>query len=181
MICKQTARTYCRGDITLIKNYEEAILDLTQTWECHHVNEQWWTVDELKFVNRYYNVPPDELVFLTKAEHCKFHRKYGPSSKSIIDSQNGFSSRCELAKKQKLYHDKLVEGCKKRSSNPEYCENLAKSMEKCRDYRVQKLREAFKNKTYTEEERLRRSEARKLVWKRKKIERLNNSKNGKPL
>lgn len=59
----------------LIENYEKAIADKTQTWVCHHRLEEFvskqWLIDH----NDYYNVSPNELIFLTKAEHNKIHAK----------------------------------------------------------------------------------------------------------
>lgn len=73
MITIKNAKRYCRDDISLIKNYDKAIADTTQTWECHHINELTFTSKELKKMNMYYNRPASELVFLTKAKHKKLH------------------------------------------------------------------------------------------------------------
>lgn len=73
MISIGNVRRKCRDDISKIKNYDKAIADTTQTWECHHINELTFTAKELKKMNMYYNRPASELVFLTKAEHKKLH------------------------------------------------------------------------------------------------------------
>lgn len=37
MINKYNAKHFCReGELTKIENYDKAIADETQTWECHH-------------------------------------------------------------------------------------------------------------------------------------------------
>lgn len=66
---------FCCDDICLIENYHEAINDLNQTWDCHHKKEIELnlSVQELKDIGRYYNVPASELIFLTKSEHIKLH------------------------------------------------------------------------------------------------------------
>jgi hypothetical protein len=77
MICKYQVEKYCCGDITEIENYQEAISDTTQTWECHHHYEITYSlsVEELKEKGLYYNVPPEHLIFLTKADHRKLHKE----------------------------------------------------------------------------------------------------------
>ena len=77
MICKETVRTYCCEDISLIENYEKVINDNTQTWDCHHRleinNGQIVSGKKLKQLNLYYNRPASELIFLTKSEHISLH------------------------------------------------------------------------------------------------------------
>lgn len=76
MINLHDVKKYC-SDYTKIENYEQAINDSTQTWECHHrleIKEDYInTSDELKMMNLYYNRPASELIFLTNKEHRKIH------------------------------------------------------------------------------------------------------------
>ena len=77
MISK-TAKSYCCEDLSLIENYELAIADTTQTWDCHHRVEvldgrKMFSRDELKHLNLYFDRPAKELIFLTKSEHSKIH------------------------------------------------------------------------------------------------------------
>lgn len=82
MINNNKAKYYCREDISLIKNYEQAIADETQTWECHHIleltldGEFAHTKEELKRLGMYYHRPANELIFLTRSEHMKLHLPY---------------------------------------------------------------------------------------------------------
>lgn len=79
---------FCRTP-GLIENYEKAIKDTTQTWVCHHRLEthnsdgERRLVDishsELKALGMYYDRPPEELIFLTIAEHGELHHKGKPS------------------------------------------------------------------------------------------------------
>ena len=39
MINEGCAKKYCCEDLSLIENYELAINDQTQTWDCHHRGE----------------------------------------------------------------------------------------------------------------------------------------------
>lgn len=78
MINETLARKYCREDITLIKNYTEAIADNTQTWICHHSNAEPFTGfcrKDLKKMNMYYKRPASELMFVTRSEHNTIHKK----------------------------------------------------------------------------------------------------------
>ena len=78
MINEKQARKYCREDITLIKNYAEAVADTTQTWICHHQNAEPFTgfcTKDLKKMNMYYQRPASELKFVTYSEHTYIHGK----------------------------------------------------------------------------------------------------------
>ena len=77
MIDKYSVKRFCKEDISKIKNYDKAIADTTQTWECHHMTETWWncTAKELIENECYYGRKACELVFLTKAEHRRIHNK----------------------------------------------------------------------------------------------------------
>lgn len=81
MINEVTVRKYCREDISMIENYEQAIAD-AQTWHCHHRDEikilpsgitVIHSVQDLKDAGRYYGCPANELIFLTVAEHIALH------------------------------------------------------------------------------------------------------------
>lgn len=69
---KPTSRCYCTTP-WLIENYDKAIADKTQVWECHHKAEVCHSVEELIENGDYYNVPPCNLIFLTAAEHNWLH------------------------------------------------------------------------------------------------------------
>lgn len=79
MINEEYAKKYCRDDLSKIENYEQAIADTTQTWQCHHRLEL--TLDgqfaltpkQLKMHEMYYNRPYYELIFLTQSEHRRLH------------------------------------------------------------------------------------------------------------
>ena len=80
MIKEANAKKYCSEDISLIENYDKAILDQTQTWECHHKDElqaDGTIVSRQQLIkeDRYYNVPACKLVFLSVFEHNSIHHK----------------------------------------------------------------------------------------------------------
>lgn len=76
---------FCQ-DFTKIENYSQAVLDTSQTWDCHHrlethylQNGKWierkkhLTREQLIAEGTYYDVPPSDLIFLTRSEHMKVH------------------------------------------------------------------------------------------------------------
>lgn len=65
---------YCRHP-ELIENYDLAMADTTQTWEVHHRLESCFTQKFLEEMELYYDVEPEALIFLTKAEHGKIDSK----------------------------------------------------------------------------------------------------------
>lgn len=85
MICLQTVKRICK-DYTHIENYDKAITDTTQTWDCHHRLETYnsdgerrpidITFSELIALGMYYNRPADELIFLMHKDHAKLHSKH---------------------------------------------------------------------------------------------------------
>lgn len=77
MINEKRAREYCKEDISKIKNYEQAVNDTTQVWDCHHMTETWWNCSKKDLIENecYYNRKACELIFLTHAEHVRLHMK----------------------------------------------------------------------------------------------------------
>lgn len=77
MISVKHAKLFCCEDISLIENYNKAIVDNSQIWECHHRLEIQGDVlismQELIEQGLYYSRPACELIFLTKSEHSKLH------------------------------------------------------------------------------------------------------------
>ena len=86
MICEYTAKKYCCEDLSLIENYELAINDTTQMWDCHHRGEVLpcgrFSIDDLKKFGLYYKRPAAELIFLTPFEHRQLHKKGVPKSEA---------------------------------------------------------------------------------------------------
>ena len=74
MIDKKRAIKYCKNDISLIENYDKAIADKSQTWQCHHRRETIYSAKELIDIGEYYNRPAEELIFLTSNEHHRLHQ-----------------------------------------------------------------------------------------------------------
>ena len=75
MINEYFVKKYCNEDISLIENYDKAVVDKEQTWDCHHRRESETSKKELIKLGEYYNRPASELIFLTKSEHRALHLK----------------------------------------------------------------------------------------------------------
>ena len=73
MICEYNVKKFCKDDISLIENYDKAIYDKEQTWDCHHRREILISKNDLIENDEYYNRPAGELIFLTKSEHMALH------------------------------------------------------------------------------------------------------------
>ena len=79
---------FCRHP-ELIENYDKAIADTTQVWQCHHRLETHNSDGERRLVDissselialdMYFDRPPEELIFLTRTEHVSLHKKEKPT------------------------------------------------------------------------------------------------------
>lgn len=80
MIADYNAKKYCRDDIKLIENYEQAINDKENIWECHHRleftldGEFAHTKEELNRLGMYWKRPYFELIFLKEKDHHNLHQ-----------------------------------------------------------------------------------------------------------
>ena len=114
MINEKCAKNFCCEDLGLIENYDKAIADTTQTWECHHRGEVLpcgrFSPNDLKKFGLYYKRPASELIFLTPTAHRQLHFKgvpRGPFSedhkKALSEAHKGHSvseeHRAKLSKK----------------------------------------------------------------------------------
>lgn len=92
----------------LIENYEKAIADITQTWECHHRMEAVYSRDELIKYGLYYDCEPHQLIFLTRADHNLLHHKGKHFSeehkKKLSESNKGKHHSAESRKKMSEAH-----------------------------------------------------------------------------
>ena len=83
MIYETNVKRFCCEDIRMIENYEQAVNDTTQIWDCHHRLEiQGQFTNSVKLLKRcgvYYHVPASQLIFLTHSEHSRLHASCSPS------------------------------------------------------------------------------------------------------
>lgn len=121
MIDVKRTKRYCREDITKIENYDKAITDMSQTWDCHHRDEirtlpSSMTVirssQDLKEAGRYFNCPANELIFLTKSEHQRLHN----TGKTHSDETRRKKSESKKGEKNSFYGKKHSDETKKKMS-----------------------------------------------------------------
>ena len=77
-------RCYCRYP-ELIENYDKAIADDTQVWDCHHRREELYSQKELIERGEYFDISPEDLIFLTKSEHSRIDSR----CKRVSEGQKG--------------------------------------------------------------------------------------------
>ena len=201
MINEYYAKKYCKEDISLIENYEQAVNDNNQMWVCHHKEEikvlpSGMTVihsyKELKEKGLYYGRPANELIFLTKKEHQRLHflncseetrRKFSeahkgkPSWNKGKSSWNKGKSSWNKGKSLSEEHRRKISESQKGRTSPRKGVTLSAETRK-------KISEAMKGKKlkpFTEETRKKMSESQKghtvTDETRKKM---SEAKKGKP-
>lgn len=120
-------KRYCKNFYN-IENYEKAKADNFNGWECHHrlethtsdgeIRPVYITADELNALGMYYNIPAQELIFLTKSEHVSLHnrgRHYSEETKRKISEANkrrtlSEETKNKISESHKGTHWKLVDG-----------------------------------------------------------------------
>jgi hypothetical protein len=102
MINKVNAQMFCSEPIELIENYDKAVADTTQVWDCHHVWETMlgYSKEELIEMNEYYGIPACNLIFLTHSEHIRLHMKGNKNRKDILHSEE---TKRKISEKEKEY------------------------------------------------------------------------------
>ena len=150
MIYLKNVKKFCRDDISLIENYDKAIADKTQIWDCHHRRETIYSAKELIDIGEYYNRPACELIFLTKSEHTRLHHLGKHHSegtrKKISESNNGENNPMFGKHHSAEARKKMSEVHKGKHRSAETCKKIA---------------EANKGKHHSDETRQKMSEARK--------------------
>ena len=113
-------RKYCKNP-ELIENYNKAIIDTENIWECHHKLEAFFTMKELIEMDRYYNVPARELIFV---KNRKEHLRWPHKGKNIM---------YEKMKNKKLteeHKEKISKSHTGKKHSKEHVEKLAKLHQK---------------------------------------------------
>ena len=155
MISENQAKSFCREEISLIENYQEAIADKETMWHCHHRDEIRFlpsgmialrSKKELIENGRYYHCPANELIFMRSREHRALHSHYQKCTDETKEKLRKFN----LGKPSPRKGVKLSEETKA------------------------KLRAANLGKKHTEEERKKISEANKIRWAKARKEGLKN-------
>ena len=149
MICIGSAKMFCK-DYTKIENYELAMNDKTQTWHCHHRNEQYYKREDLIKMGLYYNCPPCELIFLTSKEHHQIHKYCAEAAEKRRKTSEALKGH-NVSEETKIKMAEAMKGKKQGTRSEEWS---------------RKISEALKGKHYSEETKRRMSEAKKgKHWK----------------
>lgn len=119
MIKLISVKAYCCDDYRLIENYDKAINDKINHWDCHHrlETELNMSVKELKEKDLYYNRPASEFIFLTHSEHAKIHN-LGKDKKGKEPWNKGLKTPEEVRKKQSKSHIGLKYPNRKSTQSP---------------------------------------------------------------
>lgn len=114
-------KMFC-DDYTSIENYDKAITDQDRTWDCHHrleIGENGEVISKQDLISHglYYHRPSEELIFLTRTEHIRLHKKGKTHSEEtrtkMSESHKGKTHPHKgrpMSEKQKR---RLLEGAKK--------------------------------------------------------------------
>ena len=158
-------KCYCRTP-ELIENYEAAVADTTQTWQCHHRLETHNSDGERRLVDIsraelialdvYYDRPSEELIFLTESEHKRLHLE------SKKRPQISEETRRKISEAQKGKH--LSEETRRKLSEARKRNQYNKGKHHTEETK-KKLSEAHKGKHLSEETKRKISE----TMKRKKF------------
>lgn len=127
---------YC-DNFENIESYRAAKKDDFKGWHCHHRLETHTsdgerrlvdiTRNELKALNMYFDRPPEELIFLTKAEHTKLHtigKKFSEERKQKI------SEAMKGKKHSEEHKQKLSEAHKGMTFSDEHKRKIGKAHSK---------------------------------------------------
>lgn len=117
---------YCRHP-ELIENYDKAVADTTQVWDVHHRKEEFYSYKELIERGEYYDIQPEELIFLTPSEHRK------------IDSYCKRQSEANKGKPSKRKGQKMSEETKKKMSDAQKGKKMSEEAKR-------KISEAMRNR-----------------------------------
>ena len=150
MINLKNVKKFCRDDISMIENYENAINDKTQVWDCHHRRETIYSAKELIDIGEYYNRPACELIFLTKSEHTRLHhlgKHHSAETRHKISESNS-------GEKNPLFGKHHSAEARKKMSESKKGKHRSEETRK-------KISEAKKGKHRSAETRNKMSEARK--------------------
>ena len=104
MINEYVVKKYCNESLYLIENFDKAIADKDNIWDCHHRKELETSRKQLIEKNEYYNRPANELIFLTHSEHSILHSK---GNKNMLGKHHNKETKKKIsdAKKGKPFSE----------------------------------------------------------------------------
>ena len=147
----------------LIENYEKAVNDTTQTWQCHHRLETHNSDGERRLVDisgselialgMYFDRPPEELIFMTELEHKHLHNAGKPGT--FTGKHHSEEVKGRISESNKGKH--RSEESRRRYSKAK----KGKKFGPCSEEHKRKISEALKGKPKSEEHKRHMSEVRK--------------------
>lgn len=154
MIKGSHASQYCCEDVSNIENYEAAVNDKVNVWECHHklelkatgaiVNS---TAQDLKDWGLYYNRPADELMFILCTEHHRLHMLEGDKyDHSVPFEHNYFHTHKFCGKENGFYGKKHTPEALAKMSRlgSHHSDNTKDRISKTTKDRMAKVRQSYK-------------------------------------
>lgn len=133
-------KRYC-SNIEQVENYELAEKANFVGWVIHHRLEEFYTMQELKELGKYWDVPPEELIFLTQAEHKKHpHKSFQSGRWCHSDETRRKISEVQKGRKQS------VDSNKKRSDSLKGIKRSPETIEKMRKAAQEREREKKREK-----------------------------------
>ena len=118
---------YCK-DYENIENYDKALKDNFKGWEVHHRKEAEFSRKELIALGMYYNVSSEELIFITRAEHNKQHKKDKHHTDETRRKISATLKGKHTGKDNPFYGKKHSEEHKRKISEAMKCNTYAKGM-----------------------------------------------------
>lgn len=155
---------YCK-DIESVKNYDKAKADNFKNWHCHHVLETHnsdgerrlvdISHDELKALGMYYNVPAEQLIFMSSSEHLSLHNK-GKLSPKTVEHRNKISEALKGRPLSEEHRKKLSETLKGRTFSEEHKKKIGEAKKgkpgkPLSEETKNKLSEALSGRKFSEE------------------------------
>lgn len=189
MINYKAVKKYCCEDISLIENFEKAATDTTQVWHIHHRKEitENKKMKDLILNNEYYNVPAEDLIFLTRSEHMSIHQVKRMSNYVCTEEHKKHISEATSGENNGMYGKHHSEDSRKKMSetrkeriaageivvNTSQCHTVEakeKISEKAKERLKDKTKHPMYGKQQSEEARRKISEANKgrIPWNKGK-------------
>lgn len=123
---------YCKENIALIENYNEAI-NSDKQYDCHHRLETELNVSAqyLKDNDLYFNRPASELIFMPHSEHVSLHYKHGLigwKGKSASEESRKKMRESKLGSKLSEEHKKKIGDSQRGKPKPPLSEEHKKKI-----------------------------------------------------
>ena len=106
MINEQNAYAFCKEDIKLIENYEQAINDNENIWVCHHRRGTIYSANDLIAIGEYYHRPAVELIFMKREDHISLHSKIQIRDEKYRNAISEGLKKSDKFKKSLIKHNK---------------------------------------------------------------------------